>query len=189
MWITSGAYTLGMGKGASRLQAVSAIIYIALLGLAAHLVGEALPRRWFRFDRGLYRCRAWERGGAVYERFSIHRWKLLLPDKSRHARGMVKKQLGGMPTAQQLERLLQETCVAECVHWALMPFGAALMLLLPGAAGALAALLYALSHVPFILIQRYTRPRLARLYRRVSGGGADAGVPHRPAAAQSVGAA
>ena len=78
------------------MQTVSAIIYIALLGLAAHLVGEALPRRWFRFDRGLYRCRAWERGGAVYERFSIHRWKLLLPDKSRHARGMVKKQLGGM---------------------------------------------------------------------------------------------
>ena len=80
------------------MQTVSAIIYIALLGLAAHLVGEALPRRWFRFDRGLYRCRAWERGGAVYERFSIHRWKLLLPDKSRYARGMVKKQLGMPPS-------------------------------------------------------------------------------------------
>ena len=38
---------------------------------------------------------------------------------------------------------------------------------LPGAAGTVAAVLYALSNLPFILIQRYNRPRLARLYRRL----------------------
>lgn len=150
------------------------ILYIALLGILAHVVGEALPRRWFHFDRGLYRCRDWEREGAVYERLSVQRWKLHLPDMSRLAPDMVKKQLKGRPTAASLERLLQETCVAESVHWVLMACSVGLAALMRGALGVAAALLYALSHVPFILIQRYNRPRLARLYRRLTGGGTEA---------------
>lgn len=149
---------------------ILAILYIALLGILAHVVGEALPRRWFHFDRGLYRCQDWEREGAVYERLSVQRWKLRLPDMSRHAPDMVKKQLAGRPTAASLECLLQETCVAESVHWALLTCSVGLLILLPDVPGIVAALLYALSHVPFILIQRYNRPRLARLYRRLTGG-------------------
>lgn len=144
------------------------ILYIALVGLAAHWIGEALPRAWFHFDRPPYRACRWERDGAVYQRIRIQRWKDALPDKSRHARGVFKKQIRQTPTAATIERFLQETCVAECVHWALMLFSPGLMLFLPGAAGAVAAVLYALSNLPFILIQRYNRPRLARLYRRLT---------------------
>ena len=147
---------------------LAAILYIALVGLSAHLIGEALPRRWFHFDRGLYRTRTWEGDGALYQRFGIQRWKDLLPDKSRVAPGAFKKQVRSVPTPASLERFLQETCVAECVHWVLMLFSPGVLLFLHGAGGIALMLLYGLSNIPFIMIQRYNRPRLARLYRRLT---------------------
>ena len=37
-----------------------AVGYIAALGILAHIVGQALPRRWFDPDRFPYRCAPWE---------------------------------------------------------------------------------------------------------------------------------
>ena len=155
------------------------ILYIALVGLTAHVVGEALPRAWFHFDRAPYRAFRWERDGAIYQRLNIQRWKDALPDKSRHARGVFKKEIRQTPTAATIERFLQETCVAECIHWVLMLFSPGLLLFLPGTSGIVATALYALSNIPFILIQRYNRPRLLRLYRRLTN---RAGAPAAEAA-------
>lgn len=41
-----------------------AVGYIAALGILAHIVGQALPRRWFDPDRFPYRCAPWSRTGA-----------------------------------------------------------------------------------------------------------------------------
>lgn len=171
------------------MRAVFAVLYIVLLGVAAHVVGEALPRRWFHFDRRPYRCRDWERGGAAYERLGVQRCKLRVPDASRYAPDMVKKRFSGKPTAATLERLLQETCVAECIHWVLLACSAGLWLLLRGVAGTVATALYALSHLPFIIIQRYNRPRLARLYLRLGGNRTVQQPAPCAEAAQPVGAA
>ena len=40
-----------------------AALYAAALGILAHPVGQALPRRWFDPHRAPYRCRDWEKGG------------------------------------------------------------------------------------------------------------------------------
>ena len=60
-----------------------AALYAAALGILAHPVGQALPRRWFDPHRAPYRCRDWEKGGRVYNKLHIRRWKDRLPDMSR----------------------------------------------------------------------------------------------------------
>ena len=70
-----------------------AALYAAALGILAHPVGQALPRRWFDPHRAPYRCRDWEQGGRVYNKLHIRRWKDRLPDMSRLMPDMVKKKL------------------------------------------------------------------------------------------------
>ena len=136
-----------------------AALYAAALGILAHPVGQALPRRWFDPYQAPYRCRDWEQGGRVYNKLHIRRWKDRLPDMSRLMPDMVRKDLGSDPAV-----LVQETCVAECVHWALTLLSAGIFFLWRSGWAALLWLVYnVLGNVSFIVIQRYNRPRLQKL--------------------------
>ena len=66
-----------------------------------------------------------------------------------------------------MERLLQETCVAECVHWALLVISPILLFTMESPAAYVMTPLYGLSNLPYIMIQRYNRPRLAVLSARM----------------------
>ena len=137
-----------------------AALYAAALGVLAHPVGQALPRRWFDPHQAPYRCRDWEKGGRVYNKLHIRRWKDRLPDMSRLMPDMVKKKL----SAADPMSLVQETCVAECVHWALTLLSAGIFFLWRSGWAALLWLVYnVLGNVSFIVIQRYNRPRLQKL--------------------------
>ena len=143
------------------------LCYFILSGALAHIVGEALPRRWFVPDRFPYACAAWEREGRVYEKLGIQHWKTLVPDMSRLFHRMTPKRFVQRPDAQSLLLLLQETCVAELVHWLLILFSPLIFLCVDGELGILIFLVYVFwGNLPFILIQRYNRPKLLRLYRR-----------------------
>ncbi|MCD8389695.1 MAG: hypothetical protein LUC21_05985 [Oscillospiraceae bacterium] len=135
----------------------------AELGLAAHILGEAVPRSRFRPEQPPFAPWSWEQDGRFYRKhLKIEKWKHLLPDKSLFLRKMVRKRVDSDASAAHLEMLAQETCVAEATHWALLacsPLFARQMERLPGVA---ASLLYAVSHLPFIAVQRYNRPRLLR---------------------------
>lgn len=147
-------------------QLITAIKYVALIGILAHVLGEALPRRWFHWDRFPYRAFSWEREGRIYEAIGIRRWKDHLPDKSKHTKKTFTKQMKGHDSIDGLVRFLQETCVAECVHWCLLLLSFPLYSYVPTVFGAAVTALYALSNLPFIMIQRYNRPRLLRLLNR-----------------------
>ena len=68
-------------------------------------------------------------------------------------------------TASQVELLVQETCVAEVVHTASILLGLGALWLWPGWGGVVLWLIwFLLANLPFILIQRYNRPRLMRLH-------------------------
>ena len=147
-------------------QLITVIKYIALIGILAHVLGEALPRKWFHWDRFPYRAFPWEAGGRIYETMGIRRWKDRLPDKSKHTKKTFTKQIKGHDNPDGLIRFLQETCVAEFVHWCLLLLSFPLYSYVPTPFGAAVTVLYALSNVPFICIQRYNRPRLLRLLNR-----------------------
>ena len=137
-----------------------AALYAAALGVLAHPVGQALPRRWFDPHQAPYRCRDWEKGGRVYNKLHIRRWKDRLPDMSRLMPDMVKKKL----SAADPMSLVQETCVAEFTHFVLILLGFYALRLWPGTGGAVVTAIYILfGNLPFLIIQRYNRPRLQKL--------------------------
>lgn len=144
-----------------------AVIYIAVLGILSHFVGQALPRARFSAESFPYRTADWENGGRVYEKLGIKRWKDALPDMSRIMPDMVKKKMTGQNREQGMDVLIAETCVAECVHYWLIVLSLGIFLFWRGGWAVVFWLVYnILGNVPFILIQRYNRPRLVLLEQR-----------------------
>ena len=139
-----------------------AVGYIAALGILAHIVGQALPRRWFDPDRFPYRCAPWET--KLYRALRVHAWQDKVPDMSKIVPKLIPaKKLEGDFRAQ-LPRMIEETCVAECIHFLLMPLGLYALRLWPGTGGAVFTAVYILlGNLPFLIIQRYNRPRLQKL--------------------------
>lgn len=69
--------------------------------------------------------------------------------------------------ADTLLLMIRETCIAEFIHTILNICGLFGMYILPGFWGALFyAAYFLLGNLPFILIQRYNRPRLVRIYKK-----------------------
>lgn len=143
-----------------------AALYVAALGILSHFVGQALPRAHFDPQRFPYRSADWENGGKVYEKLGIKHWKDRLPDMSKIMPDMVKKKMSAVKS-QGMDVLIAETCVAECVHYWLIVLSLGIFLFWRGVWAVVFWLVYnILGNVPFILIQRYNRPRLVLLEQR-----------------------
>ena len=148
-------------------EASVCLAYFMILGVLSHVLGEAVRRETIRFDRFPYAPYRWENGGQFYRKLRIETWKGMLPDKSRFVRTMVRKNLGDDRSGGLIKRLIEETCVAEQVHWLLLFAGPLLQLFSNSAFVRVAGFLYSASNIPFILIQRYNRPRLVALYQKI----------------------
>ena len=143
---------------------LGSVLYIALLGILSQAVGSLLPRRLFHADRFPFHTFSWENEGRIYQRLKIRRWKDRVPDMSRIMKNMVRKKLPVGSPSSHMDLLVQETCVAELIHEILIVLGLFLLHIWPGIGGWLVYLLYVLlGNLPFIIIQRYNRPRLIRL--------------------------
>ena len=158
------------------------VIWLIVLALLAHPLGQALPRRWFDGERFPYRCCKWEKQGRIYTRIGVERWKALVPDMSRLLPALMPAKKLTEETFADLPRMIQETCVAELIHVLLSVTGLACLAIWPGVGGAVVTAVYILlGNLPFIIIQRYNRPRLQRLLalqqrkqeRKVTHGHAD----------------
>ena len=142
------------------------ILYITKQDKMSHFVGQALPRDKIDAKCFPYRAAQWEKNGKVYEKLGIKRWKDYLPDMSKIMPDMVKKKMSAAKE-QGTAVLIAETCVAECVHWALIVLSLGIFLFWRGGWAVLFWLVYnILGNVPFIIIQRYNRPRLVMLGER-----------------------
>ena len=146
---------------------LKSVLYVAVLGIAAHFIGEALPRGWFDWSSFPWRDFKWERGGRIYDAFKIRAWKDRVPDMSRLIHRMVPKRVGKCPKAEEVWRLVRETCVAEAVHLALCLCSPVIWLFWRNITGVLLALLFVLCNLPFMMIQRYNRPTLVALAKRL----------------------
>lgn len=126
-------------------------------------VAHRLPIRWLDEDTWLFRLRASERDGRVYDRvLRIKRWKDLLPEAGALFRGGFAKRRVHRDR-EYLERFLVETRRAELAHWPILALGPTFYAWMPWWL-ATAMLGYALvANVPCILVQRYNRARLERI--------------------------
>lgn len=140
-------------------------IYMAVWGLLCFPIGRLFKRLGLQWDRPPFASRPWEKGGAIYERAGIRVWKDIVPDVSKLFPGIVpRKAIAGKFTLDSLRDMLAETCVAELTHLMLCLVGLGMIALWPGAGGIAVYLVYViLGNLPFIMIQRYNRPRFGRL--------------------------
>lgn len=137
------------------------VLYLAAVSLLSN-VAAAFLRRDFRMDVFPFRPYGFESHGRFYEKLGIRKWKDRVPDMSKLLPTLPRKSMENR-SAERVRLLAQETCVAELVHVCLMILALPVLFLWPGWQGALLAALYALGNVPFIMIQRYNRPRLLHL--------------------------
>ena len=154
------------------MELLQGVEYLALLGIAGFILGRILPKDWFNSQAFPYASFPFEQGGKLYDKIHIKKWQNRLPDMSRILPFLMPpKRMTAKMDANTLRRMLQETCVAEFIHWLLFLGGFGLCRFLPHPWGLVAALVYnLLGNLPFILIQRYNRPRLQRLFDRMERG-------------------
>lgn len=139
------------------------LTYLAVLGIVSQFVGMLLPRKLFKSDGLFFRSYFWEKDGSVYEKLGVRRWKDKLPDMSRLFKNtMVPKRFENGFCVKGAEDLVKETCVAESVHCGLALFGFLCVFIWRGIGGKLVWASYALANLPFIIVQRYNRPRLKK---------------------------
>lgn len=149
------------------MQLLYSFLYLAALGLLCFPFGRLLAKIPFSAERLPFRPLTPEREGKLYEKLGIRSWQNKAPDISRlFPRIVPRKEIPGRPDAETLRRMINETCVAELTHALLCLAGLGLLRIWPGWGGALLCAVYALlGNLPFILIQRYNRPRLTRLLK------------------------
>ena len=138
-----------------------------VIQLGGAIFSSLVPLARFNPRGKLFRARAWEQDGRVYDRIlRVHAWKRALPDGAAVFRsGFRKRRMTGRSSGYCAQFVL-ETCRAELSHWlalALLP----LFFIWNPWQIALLMIPYAIStNAPCIVAQRYNRPRLSALANR-----------------------
>lgn len=150
------------------MKLLKCVIYLALTGTVGFFAGRIIPKGWLKPEKGWFRSFSFERNGAIYEKLGIRKWQNKVLDMSRILpRWMPAKNLSGK-YKERLPVMIQETCVAEIIHITVSIVGLRCLWIWPGVGGiTVTALHIVLLNLPFILIQRYNRPRLIRLQKKL----------------------
>lgn len=135
--------------------------YLAAISFGFFLIGRLLPYRWFDAERFPFRSVAFEKN--LYDKLGLHKWHKKLPDMSRIFTRLMPAKAITNRTPEGLQTMIQETCIAELTHVILMVLGFGALKFWHTWAGMTMTVLYALGNIPFIMIQRYNRPRLIHL--------------------------
>lgn len=139
------------------------IKYLAITGIISFVLGRIIPKTWFLYDRFPYKIFPFECDGRIYEKSRIRVWHKKVPDMSRIFPKLMPAKKIAFNEISRLPEMIQETCVAEFIHGLLCITGLHCIAIWQGTGGILLAILNIIGNLPFILIQRYNRPRLIRL--------------------------
>lgn len=147
---------------------IDSFLYLVFISVIAFPIGRVIPKQWIHYDSFPFAAYTWEDEGKIYNKIGIRRWMSKVPDMSRIMKKQMKrKELPKGFGDKDVRYLLDETCIAECIHSLLCIAGLHCMDYWPGAGGVVFATLYFVGNLLFVCIQRHNRPRLARVYKRI----------------------
>lgn len=151
-------------------------IWVILIDSAAWAIIQPLigwlafkfPDSWIDDDLPWFQVKDWEDGGQLYQRwFRVRAWKHRVPSGGKlYAGGFSMTEITSWDRGT-IARWVKESCRAELCHWvAILP--SALFFLWNPWHMALMMVLYAcvFNAIP-IIIQRYNRPRLLRVLKKL----------------------
>ena len=142
-------------------------LHVGVAGIVMRYIGNLYDRNWFLWDKFPFRPFSWEKSGKLYRRLRVKKCKDRLPDASKHHKDMYEKKVNIRPDKENLCRLIQETCVAEIVHYQLIFLSLPLLKIWPGLGGIICFCLAVIGNLIFAIIQRYNRPRLIKAMERL----------------------
>lgn len=147
------------------MQFLDCVLFLVISGLAIFLIGRIFPRQWIKADKFPFKSYKWEQNGKFYEKLKVKKWKTKLPDASViigkiFPKFMPKKRINGADK-RNIKVLVKETCVAEFTHLTSALLGLFCIKLWKGW-GALVSAVWIALNLPFVIIQRYNRPRLIK---------------------------
>lgn len=147
------------------------VLYLMACGVIIFLLGRIYPRSWFCENRFPYKSHKWESDGQVYRKIGIHKWKTKLPDASviinKIVPGFMPKKRLDSTGKEKIQTLVKESCVAEFNHF-LGAVSGIVCVRIWKKYGFIITIVNAICHMPFILIQRYNRPRLLKTLARMN---------------------
>ena len=138
------------------------LIYILCISVVVFLLGRIYPRSWLCPARCPFKSFPFEKNGTIYNKVKIMKWKTKLPDISLvitkiFPKFMPRKRLDN---ENQVSTLINETCIAEVTHVLAAILGFGCVFVWDGIGGWIMSILFLLSNIPFIMMQRFNRPRL-----------------------------
>lgn len=149
---------------------VNLLIFI-LVSVAMTIICEKMPSSIYNYKKWLFREKKWEHGGRLYEHlFGVKRWKSKLPDISDFMKWRFNKKHLAESGSDYLSIFLTESCKSEFTHWMIILSTLLFRFWSDFTSTLFFLVLASLLNLPYIIIQRYNRPRLIHLLKRNSIG-------------------
>lgn len=140
------------------------LVVFLIISIVNTIISIKLPISFFHYDNWFFRGWGWEKNGQIYQDYiGVKKWKNRLPELSDFLSFLFTKRQMKQSGSEYLYRFVLETCRAELVHWSII----------------ICSFIYAQRHyanvsiviiviavalnLPYIIIQRYNRPRILRL--------------------------
>lgn len=129
-----------------------------------------LPVRWFGKDSAVFRMHSFEKDGDIYDKvFGISLWKDALPEMAQMNDGIFQKKSLNIRnlSPEYIQTFINETRRAEMTHFILIVMGIPFAILNEQVMGFFMMATAVFLNFPFLMLQRYNRPRLQRLLTSV----------------------
>jgi glycosyl-4,4'-diaponeurosporenoate acyltransferase len=140
------------------------LVILFLDSLFMTFLGQKIPLKFFSPKIWLFKERLWEKGGDIYQQlFRVKSWKTSLPEVGDFIKSVFKKKHLWEFTKDYLSCFILESCKAELTHWIII-VSAFLISWWDRISVSWAVFWFSvLLNSPYIIIQRYNRPRILKL--------------------------
>lgn len=144
------------------------ILIFIFLSLINTFVSIKLPESFFNYKNLLFKEKAWEKKGYIYQHlFRVRRWKNILPELSDFLKSIFPKKQIMKFRLDYLYRFVLETCRAELAHWCIITSSLIFTLWNDLVMSVILIFIALALNLPFIIIQRYNRPRIINIIVRM----------------------
>lgn len=154
------------------MRFIYCLLYLVIESLLIFILGRLFPRKMLYYNKFPFKSFKFEDNGKIYEKLKVKKWKTMLPDASVIVNKIIpKKHIEKIfPTKRiktndqsKVEILVKETCIAESNHFWVSVLGFGCCFIWKNGGGLIVSLIYVIHNIPYIIIQRYNRPRMVRV--------------------------
>ena len=151
------------------MDVICALIYILVVSIGVFFAGRIFPRKFIFENKFPFRSFKFEKNGTLYNKLNIRKWKTKLPDASvilhKICPWLIPKKR--IEHKEKISLLIKETCIAEATHILAAALGFGAIRICKNIKGWIIALSYLAFNIPFVLIQRFNRPRLVKAHATI----------------------